>query len=326
MTRVVAPSRLHFGLLHVPVPGLTHWPDGLPVRAFGGLGLMIDQPGLEVRAEPADEWAAAGPHADRALGFARQIVEARPSWFGRLRFRVNVVHAPPEHVGLGVGTQLGLAVARAVTESAGVKNLSGPDLAAGVGRGGRSAVGVHGFDRGGFVFDCGRPLGDGLSTLAGRYDFPRDWWVVVCYPQAGSGWSGAAERAAFARPRSIDAALRLTERLVRLAAVGVVPALLEEDYPAFAGALYEYNRIAGEPFASDQGGTYSSPEVAELVRRFRQDWHVPGVGQSSWGPAVFAVVPGYERAHHLCEQVRAGYPDGLRLVACPANSTGAVVS
>ena len=26
MTRVTAPSRLHFGLFHVPTDGFTHWP------------------------------------------------------------------------------------------------------------------------------------------------------------------------------------------------------------------------------------------------------------------------------------------------------------
>src|SRR5437762_31135 len=43
MTRVTAPSRLHFGLFHVPADGFTHWPGidgnpGLPVRALGGVG------------------------------------------------------------------------------------------------------------------------------------------------------------------------------------------------------------------------------------------------------------------------------------------------
>ena len=47
--RVVAPCRLHFGLFHVPVDGLTHYPDGRPVRKFGGLGMMIENPRNELR-------------------------------------------------------------------------------------------------------------------------------------------------------------------------------------------------------------------------------------------------------------------------------------
>ena len=42
--RVVAPCRLHFGLLHVPTIGFTHWPDGTPVRKFGGVGERNEMP------------------------------------------------------------------------------------------------------------------------------------------------------------------------------------------------------------------------------------------------------------------------------------------
>ena len=63
MTRVTAPSRLHFGLFHVPAAGLTHWPGpddepGLPVRSFGGVGLMIDRPGVVVTVRPAVDFSS----------------------------------------------------------------------------------------------------------------------------------------------------------------------------------------------------------------------------------------------------------------------------
>ena len=50
MTRVTAPSRLHFGLLNVPNDGS---PD--TSRRFGGVGLMIDRPGIVVTARPAEK-------------------------------------------------------------------------------------------------------------------------------------------------------------------------------------------------------------------------------------------------------------------------------
>ena len=66
MTRVTAPSRLHFGLLSLPAAGPIAGPDstvapGPPVRQFGGVGLMVDRPGLAVRVEPAGDWAGRGP-------------------------------------------------------------------------------------------------------------------------------------------------------------------------------------------------------------------------------------------------------------------------
>lgn len=325
MTRVVAPSRLHFGLLHVPVEGLTQWPDGLPVRRFGGLGMMIDRPGLEVRVEPAAEWSASGPHSERALGFARRFTERDPTYAGR-RFRIEVVHAPPEHVGLGVGTQLGLAVRKALATELGLRHFSTTHLAVGSGRGERSGIGVHGFERGGFLLDGGKLSDQAVSSLGARVEFPEEWSVVVAYPSRGHGLHGEAERTAFARKRSPDEALRTTERLVRLAATAILPALADRDYPAFGEALHEFNRTAGEPFARDQGGPYSSPEVAGLIRALRQEMKVPGVGQSSWGPAVFAITEDEVQLVQLIEWLRDEMGDDVRVVTGRGDNRGAVVS
>jgi predicted sugar kinase len=56
-------------------------------------------------------------------------------------------------------------------------------------------------------------------------------------------------------------------------------------------------------FAAAQGGTYSSMRVAELVGFIRRQG-VAGVGQSSWGPGVFAVTD-EELAIHLAGRLRA---------------------
>src|SRR4051794_17281865 len=102
---IQTPSRLHFGLLG--------W-GARALRQFGGLGLMIDEPGVIVRVEEAEKWEATGIHAVRALEVGQSVglrlqalgMEAGPS-------RISVIRAPDEHVGLGVGTQLSMAVARA---------------------------------------------------------------------------------------------------------------------------------------------------------------------------------------------------------------------
>ena len=66
MIRLTAPSRLHFGLFALPARGVTHWPNvegqpTIPARRFGGVGLMIDQPGVQVTVRPASQWSGAGP-------------------------------------------------------------------------------------------------------------------------------------------------------------------------------------------------------------------------------------------------------------------------
>jgi beta-RFAP synthase len=264
MTRVETGSRLHFGLLGPP--------PAAGRRGFGGCGLMVEAPAVRVAVEPAADWSATGPAANRALDIARSVTD-RPH-------RIVVEACPPEHVGLGVGTQLSLALARAIC---------GPDvpvaeLARLSGRGARSAIGLHGFERGGFVVDGGKRNDDDLAPLVARVEFPTAWRIVLVMPPGRSEWHGERERAAF----TALAAAPLDDALSRLIVLGMLPALAEHDLPAFAEALYEYNARAGSPFRAAQGGPYS-PAAADLIAWLRGNG-VAGVGQSSWGPTVFAVV------------------------------------
>ncbi len=296
MTRVVTGSRLHFGLFHVPVDGLAHWPDGTPVRKFGGVGVMVNDPEIVVRVERAEEWEAVGPLADRALAFARRVSDSRVS------FRVEVERCPPEHVGLGVGTQLGMAVGTAVATEL-RRSLTARGVATLVGRGDRSGIGVHGFAHGGLIVDGGKSDGTAVGLPLARLAWPSGWPIVLARPRVTPGCHGDRERAAFARTRSPDAALRTTEKLARLALLGLVPALLERDFLAFGSALHEFNRTAGDPFAPDQNGVYASAGVDDAVARIRTLGTL-GCGQSSWGPTVFAVCRDPDEASFLAGKLR----------------------
>lgn len=277
MTRVSAPTRLHFGLLHVPAgdPGDT----GVSPRRYGGLGLMLTSPRVVVRVELAEAWSSAGPSAERAESFARRV--APPG----VCCRVVVEECPPEHSGLGVGTQLGLAVVEAARRELGLPDVGAVELARLSGRGERSAIGVHGSRTGGFLFDAGKLPGQAVGTILAQVPFP-DWPVLLIRPPGDAPWSGDAERHAFARPRPATA--EVSARLAQLAITGVWPALLEGDYASFGDALHEYNRLAGEPFAADQGGPYASPAIRATVTRLRE-LGVKACGQSSWGPTVFGI-------------------------------------
>lgn len=303
MTRVTAPSRLHFGLFHVPSAGFTHWPGldggpGLPARSFGGIGLMIDQPGIVVSARRAESWQFEGTLASRAQVFALRFLESLPA-ADRRAFQVLVERCPAEHTGLGVGTQLGLAVGKALAEEVGLGNLTAFELAGRVGRGERSAVGVHGFDRGGLIVEPGKAEGEAISPLLSRVQLPEQWRVVVFRPEVHGQWHGGHERRAFE-----SAGETATEALCRIALLGMLPAAVAGDLDTFGEAVHEFNRRAGEPFAAAQGGAYSSPEVGELIAAVRRAG-VNGVGQSSWGPAVFAVLGSADEAAWLVAQFRS---------------------
>lgn len=276
---IATPSRLHFGLLAL---------GPAAPRRFGGVGLMIDRPGLLLSARPAERWAADGPHADRALRFARLVAEELADDGQRPRpARFTIHHAPAEHVGLGTGTQLGLAVARIVAEHAGLADLPVARLAALAGRGLRSGIGLHGFARGGLIVDGGRRRGDdqGTPPLLCRHELPDDWRVLVVLPGPAPGLHGDDEVRAFADlPPIADAE---TDRLCRLVLLGMLPAVVERDLDGFGRALTELQHEVGRIFSPAQRGPLAHPDSAAIVRFLRADG-LHGVGQSSWGPALYA--------------------------------------
>lgn len=302
-------SRLHFGFLSLA--GGEPSQLGTSSRWFGGVGLMIAQPDLCLRVTPASSWSAEGPLAERALAFAQRFAESSCRDEQRERLpphHLRIERAMPAHTGLGSGSQLGLSVARALADSWQLP-CDLPTLARRVGRGLRSALGAHGFAQGGLLVEAGKRAPEGLSPLVARHPFPEAWRIVVALPndetpavRGAAGLHGREEVQAFAR-LTPQAAEGRTETLCRLVLLGLLPALVEGDVDAFGEALYEFNARVGETFAPVQGGVYASPRVAELTA-FVRSQHVRGVAQSSWGPAVFAVVADEEQANRLAAQLR----------------------
>jgi beta-RFAP synthase len=310
MSRIRTASRLHFGLISLPAEGAL-WPDRtgrplLPAARFGGVGMMIESPGVVLRADPAREWSAEGPLAERALAFASSFAqhledETRQRLIPQ---RLVLEQAPREHLGLGVGTQLGLAVARLLAHTS-RRELSLGALARSVERGARSALGVHGFEHGGFLVDGGKRDGSSLGPLVARAAFPQAWRVVLVVPGSGAGLHGAREREAFAR---LSCPSETTDALCRLVLLGMLPALAEEDLRTFGEALFDFNARVGEVFAPVQGGLYANDQVKELVGFIRRQG-VCGVGQSSWGPGVFAVTD-EEQSAWLADRLREFVREG----------------
>jgi beta-RFAP synthase len=320
MIWVEAPSRLHFGLFNVaPDP---NWPtlDGdlsIPSRRFGGVGLMIDEPGLLLGAEPADEWSAEGPYAERALAFARRFADSlSPRQVPPHRLLIS--RCAPEHAGLGTGTQLGLAVAQAISASIGAAELPAVELAGRIGRGERSAVGIHGFSLGGLLVDGGKRPGDSVAPMVARVAFPVAWRMIVIVPSDTPGLHGSAERNAFGR---INHELRLTDALCRLVLMGLLPAAIQRDFAAFSEALADLNARSGEMFATVQGGRYATPFAAELIGQLRAE-NVRGVGQSSWGPAVFALLADESKAQFVGDRLRSRLPADTRVWVTRASRHG----
>jgi beta-ribofuranosylaminobenzene 5'-phosphate synthase len=297
MTRVVAPARLHFGLLRTsPDPVTGH---------FGGCGLMIDQPQTIVTAELSDTWIASGPDAERALAFAQRVTSQCHN--------IVVEQVPPAHCGLGTGTALALAVGKAVAPQ-----LATTELARLTGRGGRSRVGLTGFDTGGFVSESYE------HDTAISFLWPRGWRVLVLVPEIEPRWHGSVESDAFQQLTQT-----LTTSAVQMELEDLLEAMLLErrhrsSFTFFSDALFKYNRISGGLFQEVQGGHYAHPVIASLVDELRL-MGVVGVGQSSWGPGVFAICQSEAEAQRVFTAIEPFTPWRYRTITTGAKS-GAVIT
>jgi beta-RFAP synthase len=287
---VEAGARLHFGVLDL---------RGALGRRFGGLGAAIPSPSLLLEAARTRHGVSAeGPDWARAAEFARRFLATHGLDGGA---RLVVHQRIPAHSGLGSGTQLGLSVARALAELYGLP-AAPAELARAVSRGQRSAIGTWAFALGGFIVEGGRrPGDDGIAPLIGRFEMPERWRCVVAVPPGSPGLSGEAEAAAF--EQLAPPAEREVERVSHLVLMQLLPALVEGDLGSFGEALSAIQRITGAWFAPQQGGVFAPGHGEALIQRMAH-WGAAGVGQSSWGPAVYGLAEGADAGLALAERCR----------------------
>lgn len=314
---VTAGSRLHFGLFSF---------GRSSGRQYGGAGLMIEAPALTIRFTSAAQFRTSGCMAQR-------IADAAESWLASVvnahlpGCEVEVIEAPPQHIGLGSGTQLASAVVAGLAAWQGVPITSAHELAKASGRAARSAVGTHGFLQGGLIVEEGKQDSELAGDLLARRPFPEQWRVLLMWPPQVAPvetFSGEKERTAFRRMPAVTP--QREAELRRIASQDMLPAVELHDFDRFSRAMFAYNHGAGECYRTLQGGAYASSEVARLIEWLRSEG-IEGVGQSSWGPLVFAFAPSEHAAIELQQQIAVKYQaDGLRCEITSAMNAGAAIA
>ncbi|HEY6135509.1 MAG TPA: beta-ribofuranosylaminobenzene 5'-phosphate synthase family protein [Rubrivivax sp.] len=326
-----APGRLHLGFLD---------PAGTLGRPFGSLGLVIEgfETVVELRAAAVDSVTAVGPAAQAEVGRARAHLERLREHTGRHgAVQMRLLRVLPAHAGFGSGTQLALAIGRAFVQWHGLA-VDNATLAGWLGRGQRSGIGIAGFDQGGLLLDGGPGANGTAAPLLARLSLPEAWRVVVVQDTTRQGLSGIPEQQALVElpPLPQAVAAEICHHVLMRVLAGAASA----DFAAFAAGLTRVQQLLGDHFAPAQGGSaYTSAAVGQLVQWLAEAHrgravageeapHGAAVGQSSWGPTGFAILPtaaaaeAAVRAVHAAGLVRAG----LSLLVVRARNHGATFS
>ncbi|MCP4192912.1 MAG: hypothetical protein GY768_20045 [Planctomycetaceae bacterium] len=307
---ISAPARLHFGLLSFGNP---------KGRQYGGVGVMVDNPSISLVADPHTDFMAEGPLAERILEFALRWQQHYQLELPNCR--LQVLQSPTQHVGLGAGTQLALAVATALHTFRAETVPETPKLALSVGRGQRSCIGSYGFCRGGLLFELGKQAEEPFATLADRVELPASWRVVQIRSNQATGLSGKVETKAFKQLPSVPPST--TQALIEEVTTSMLPAARNGDFAQFSNSVYRYGFQAGECFTEQQGGPFANRQLESWVAAIRKQG-CAGVGQSSWGPTLFAFHPTQAEALAFMKWFRAEFDAGpeIELTSSGLNNRG----
>jgi beta-ribofuranosylaminobenzene 5'-phosphate synthase len=295
-----APGRLHLGFLD---------PGASLGRRFGSLGLVVDgfETELALSAADTDRVSAASTDAQAEIERASMHLHTLRQRSGRHQpLHLRLLRVLPAHAGFGSGTQLALAVGRAFAQWHGL-DLPTITLAQWLARGLRSGVGIAGFEQGGLLLDGGPSLPGTPAPLLSRIALPEAWRIVIVCDPAHRGLSGGAEQRAIAQlpplPQA-DAADICHQVLMR-----VLPGAACAEFEPFAIGINRIQRLLGAHFAPAQGGNaYTSAVVGKGVRWMGDASGADtgaAIGQSSWGPTGFVIVPTQSQAEALVQSARA---------------------
>ncbi len=305
---VIAPARLHMGFIDL---------SGSLGRHFGSIGVALNEISTRLSITKAAELQVNGPSSDRAIKCTQRLC-------GLLnvsdQVKIDIEAAIPEHVGLGSGTQMSLAIGSVLNELYDL-GLTTREIAQLTHRGMRSGIGIGVFEQGGLVVDGGRGEQTVTPPVISHMDIPEQWRFILVFDQRGQGLHGEQEINAFKELPVFSH--QEAARLCYLLMMQGLPAVAEQNINLFGDVITQLQQSVGEHFASVQGGIFTSPEVAEAMQWLELQGAV-AIGQTSWGPTGFCAVDSEQKADALVSEMQTKFAnfDHLSFVSATARNSG----
>jgi beta-ribofuranosylaminobenzene 5'-phosphate synthase len=264
-------------------------------RKYGGAGVSLSQPVIQVIARPASRMLLSGMEqldergrldAQAAIGRLARHAAIRPC-------ELSLETLPPQHVGLGTKTSIVLSLLVALSRASDVE-MDTSTLQRLSGRGGVSGIGIHGFFTGGYLVDAGheRAMSLGFAPSSARERFrvpplitrlsvPSRWQFQLLLPP-GHRIAGKAESQLFTQhtPITDDEVYQVLGHVHH----GMTPAFAELDLPLLRRTLTQLHSLG-----------FKRRELAAQAESVRQLYRSVravescAVGMSSLGPLIYTV-------------------------------------
>lgn len=319
---IQTPSRIHITLIDL---------NASLGRVDGSIGIALEKPGIRVKAEISEENSLGITTTDEEL--KKRAGETCEKILRKLQTRVRdkkirknidieIQESYPQHIGLGSGTQLSLALASAISKL-NKMNLSVRELAVLTERGGTSGIGVAAFEKGGFILDAGHSTKEKKEFLPSsaskaspppiiaRHDFP-DWKIILVIPQ-GKITHGKKEINIFKKYCPIN--IEEVRRLSHLILMKTLPSVLDKDLSSFGESINEIQKTGFKKIEL----SLQSKEVKNFLKLCQRCSH--GAGLSSFGPAIYCI--GGDQDEIISKVAEAG--EKAKIISTKANNRGAII-
>ena len=290
-------------------------------RQYGSIGVALDEISTHLSVSFSNTLTVQGISSERATDCIKHLCQTLKV---SDQLHIDIKTAIPEHVGLGSGTQMSLAIGSALNAFYDL-HLSIRDIAQLTDRGQRSGIGIGVFEQGGFVVDGGRGKNTLTPPVVSHHDIPENWRFILVFDKKDQGLHGEQEINAFKKlpPFPHQEAARLCYLLLMQG----LPAIAEQDIGLFGNVITQLQQSVGKHFSAAQGGgIFTSPDVAKAIDWLQEQGAV-ALGQTSWGPTGFCAVDSAEKAAHLMSQLQSQYAhlSNLHFISTRARNNGGSV-
>ena len=193
--------------------------------------------------------------------------------------KIDCMHCPENHIGLGSGTQLILSVEELITEF--YKLDISPNI---FNRKFRSGIGMNSYIKGGFIVDAPKNSLS-QSEIIFQTKFPLEWKAILLFDNKKKGLHGKSEKNFFASTSSHN----LRKNLSDITLNELIPSVIYKDFRIFAKSLTKFQKLNAMFYSKVQKSLYLSNDINKIINQISKRFIV-GCGQSSWGPTSYMFV------------------------------------